>query len=285
MGGETPTWADFVDAWELFRDPLLAGLIAGALLGGLGIYVVLRRMVFVSAALTQAAGLGVALSFFTAIHLGVHIDPILGAIAISLAASLLFVADPSRLGLTRESVLGLAFAVTSGAAVVVGSKISQEAHDIQAILLGTAVLVGPEDLRALVWTAVGVGAIHLWWGRGLVFASFDETAARVQGLPTRLLGAVVLLSIGVSVGVASRALGALPVFALTTLPALAALATGARLHLAFVLAIAAGAIAGVAGYMVAFFLEWPVGASQALVAGALALLSLAGRGVARLVRG
>jgi len=44
--------------------------------------------------------------------------------------------EPSRLRLTRESMLGLAYALTGGAAILVGDRISQEAHDVEAILFG-----------------------------------------------------------------------------------------------------------------------------------------------------
>ena len=57
----SPTWSEFIEGWELFRDPVLSAAIAGAVLGYLSVYIVLRRMVFVSAAVTQSAGLGVAL--------------------------------------------------------------------------------------------------------------------------------------------------------------------------------------------------------------------------------
>ena len=47
---EQPTWHDFVDNWSLYRDPVLCGVTAGAVLGVLGVFVVLRRAVFVTAA-------------------------------------------------------------------------------------------------------------------------------------------------------------------------------------------------------------------------------------------
>ena len=75
---ETSNWAQFWGAYELFSDPMLCALIAGGVLGFLSVYVVLRRMVFVSAAVTQSAGLGVALAFFAEIHLGVHVEPTAG---------------------------------------------------------------------------------------------------------------------------------------------------------------------------------------------------------------
>jgi zinc transport system permease protein len=145
---ETSSWAQFWDAYELFRDPMLCALIAGCVLGFLSMYVVLRRMVFVSAAVTQSAGLGVALAFFAQIHLGFHVEPTLGAAGMALVSTVLLMMDPTRMRLTRESVLGLAYALTGGAAILVGDRISQEAHDIQGILFGTAVLVERPQLIA-----------------------------------------------------------------------------------------------------------------------------------------
>ena len=43
------SWSAFIGGWEIFRNPLLCALVAGAVLGFLGVFVVLRRMVFVSA--------------------------------------------------------------------------------------------------------------------------------------------------------------------------------------------------------------------------------------------
>lgn len=278
-------WSVFVEAFELFRDPLLCALIAGSVLGFLGVYVVLKRMIFVSATVTQAAGLGVALAFFAEIHLGAHLDPIFGAAALSLLATLALVLDPQRLRLSREGLLGVAFALTGGLAVLVGDRISQEAHDIQSILFGTAVLVRPFDLLMVALVGAVTLSINLWWFRGMTFASFDPIAARVQGLPVRTLDAVLLVSIGVMVGVSARALGALPVFAFTTLSAVAAIVLDLALPWTFLVATLAGAVAGVGGYLFAYFAEFPVGGSQTLIAGALIIPAMLFRLARRLVSG
>ena len=68
--GET-SLQGFLDGWELFADATLTGTIAGAILGFLGVYVVLRRMVFLTAALSQVAGLGVVLAFYAHGPLGI----------------------------------------------------------------------------------------------------------------------------------------------------------------------------------------------------------------------
>ncbi|MCB9561088.1 MAG: metal ABC transporter permease [Kofleriaceae bacterium] len=264
-------------------------MLAGLVLGFLSVYVVLRRMVFVSAAVTQAAGFGVAGSFYAAAKFGVSFDPVWGATAMSLLTAALVAPDPKRLGLSREAVLGLCFALFAGGAVLTSSKIPQEAHDVQAILFGTAVVVSRDDMHRLALSGGLVLALQLWWFRGFSFASFDPLAARVQGLPVRLLDVLLLLCIGVMVGEAARALGALPAFALSTLPGVAAvqLARG-PLVVPFVGAAVLGAAAGGLGYIVAFFYELPVGATQTALAAlfvvAATLLRVGGHALARALK-
>jgi len=269
------SWSAFIGAWEIFRNPLLCALVAGAVLGFLGVFVVLRRMVFVSAGVTQSAGLGVALAFYLDIHLGMHVDPLVGAAALALLSTLIMSVDSGRtIKLPRESLLGLVFALSGGAAVLLGDRISQEAHEIDSILFGSAVLVRTFDLVAVLAFGAVILALTLWWLRGLVFASFDPDAARVQGLPVSLLDRTLFVSIGIMVGVSARALGSLPVFAFSVLPATAALVLGVRLPWAFALATLLGALSGVAGYLFAFFYQFPVGGSQTVVASLFAVLAV-----------
>ena len=273
---EAPTWAEFVQGLDIFLDPILCGGAAGLVLGYLGVYVVLRRMVFVSAAITHSAGLGVACAYYGQIHFGLGLlaSPVLGAFTFGMGSTLLLALHPERLGLTRESLIGLTFIFASGAALLVGDRISQESHDIHAIIFGTAVLVSKVDL----YTVLGVGALvlglHLWLRRGLVFASFDPDGARVQGLPVGALDFILLLTIGLMVSVTTRALGAMPVFAFSVLPAMAALSLTRRLGVALLVAAVLGLTAAVGGYLLSFFMSFPVGASQTVVAALFAGIAM-----------
>lgn len=280
-----PTWDEFVDGWELFRDPVLAGGVAGLVLGFLSVYIVLRRMVFVSASVTQAAGLGVAASFYLGARMGWSFDPAWGATGVALIAASLVAPDPKRLGLSREMVLGLCFALFSGLTVLISARMPQEAHDIQAILFGTAVVVSADDLERLAAAGLTVLALHAWWFRGFTFASFDPQTARVQGVPVRLLDLLLVLTIGVMVGESARALGSLPAFALSTLPGIAALQLArGPLWVPYAVASVLGAAAGAGGYVLAFFWELPVGATQTACAAAVVVAALVVRGAAGVIR-
>lgn len=264
--------SDFVANWSLYRDPVLCGALAGAALGALGVFVVLRRALFVTATLSQAAGLGVALAFYAEIQLGLAVPPLLAALAASLVATALVSAKP-RLGLAKETQIGFAFVLTSALAVLVGDRIAQEAHDIAAILFGTAVLVRPLDLW-LVAGGAGLAVLTLaGLGRGLAFSGFDPEGAKVQGLPVRAIEVGFWLVFAAVVSVSTRALGSLPVFAFAVLPGAAALFIAQRLSHAIALAALLGLCSGCLGYVAAFRFSLPVGATQATLAAALAFLA------------
>jgi len=274
LHSEPTSWADLLFALSLFREAILTGVIAGAVLGYLGVFIVLRRMVFVAAGLTQAAGLGVVLAFYSAIHLGVEVHPVLGAILGALAAAVVLSIPPDRLRISSESVLAAVWLLGSAGAVLFGSRIRQEAHDVESILFGPAVLVRPEDFVLVLGVAGIALALGVWMRRGVVLAGFDPDGARVQGVPVRWLDFGLLAIVTLLVSVSTRALGALPVFAFSVGPAIAALLAAPSLRYAFPLAFFGGALAGGCGYLSAWWLDFPVGASQAAVALGLVVLAV-----------
>lgn len=278
---EQPTFHDFVASWALYRDPVICGVVAGAVLGVLGVFVVLRRAVFVTAAVSQSAALGVALAFWFGIYLGVTPPPVLCALLLALLATAALAFRSRSRRLPREAMVGLLYVAASALSVLVGDRIAHEAQDITAILFGTAVLVRPQDLLAIALASgVVVLALTLLY-RGLVFAGFDPEGARIQGLPVARIELSLWTLVALEVSVATRAIGALPVFAFSVLPAMAALRASNGLRGALWLAGAAGALSGGLGYLAAFLLRFPVGAAEACVAALLFVLAVV---VARLRR-
>lgn len=257
--------SQFIAGWELFRDPVLTGVIAGALLGALGVYVVLRRMVFMSAALSQSAGLGVTLAFYAQIFWGVPAalaSPTLGALLATAAATLLLLSDTGTSS-RRDGLLGLTYLIGAAGTLAVSTRIVQQAHDVESILFGTAVAVVREDFHLVLGAGVIIGALQVWWARGFIESSFDPDGARVRGLPVRLLEATLLASLAVAISLGTRVLGALPVFAFSILPAMAAVRLSVNVPRALVIAAVLGGASGFLGYLVAFLHQLPVGASQA----------------------
>src|SRR6478672_11024330 len=100
---ETISFSDF---FSLFGPAICAALVAAGLCGYLGFFVVTRRVAFVSAALGQVSGLGVAFGFLIGSVAGldphsptpVYLDPVLIALVLTavIAALLSTVANVKR---------------------------------------------------------------------------------------------------------------------------------------------------------------------------------------------
>jgi zinc transport system permease protein len=232
----TPTWGDFVAGFELgiYRDPVLCAALAGLALGMLGVFVVLRRAVFVTAVVSQSAGLGVALAFFVEARLALAVPPALGGLVLSLVAVALLALPVERVGLPREGLLGFLFVTASALAyrglVFVGfDPESARVHGLPVRGLETALWVVVAATVSVTTRALG----------SLPVFAFAVLPAMGALAATRRLSFAVLVA-GV-LGAASGALGyGLAYFG--SLPVGASEAVTCAV--AFVLCLAVGAVRG-----------------------------------------
>lgn len=271
-----PSVEGFVEGWQLglYRDAVVGGALAALALALLGVFIVLRRAVFAAATVGQAAGLGVVVAFYLAIHWGLDLPPIVGALAFSALATTAVGSLGTVKSLPRDAGLGLTYLLASASAIALGDRITQEAHEVSSILFGTAVVVSTSD----VWLLAGLAALVVFsvlatW-RGLAFAGFDPDGARVQRLPVRWLDLGFWLLVALTIAVCTRVLGALPVFAFSVLPPIAAIACTRSLGTTLVCSSLLGALCAATGYAAAYFLALPVGALQTLCCGLVLLPAL-----------
>ena len=259
----------FLEARELWQAPLLASLLAGALLGFLGVYVVLRRTVFVSAALTQISTVGLVFGLFLEERLHIEAEHAHHQLGMAMGfavvgAVLLDALRPRRL--PAEALVGAAW-VTASALVVLGvSTLVHAAHDLGGMVFGNAVAVPDEELWMIAAVAAICAGVQLAFRKELTFSAFDPETARAMGLRTRGWDVLLSVTIGLAIPAAARPLGALPVFALLTLPASAALLLRVRLATALALATGFGVVAAAGGYLASWFAETPTGATMVAVA-------------------
>jgi len=266
-------FTDFWDAQLIWRDPLLASVISGGLLGFLGVYVVLRRIVFVSAALTQLSTLGIIVALLVEERLGVEVEhagvQLLVALAFSAGGALLLGTLGTGRRLPAEAGVGMTY-VLAGALVILGAnKLIHVAHDLNSLIFGNAVAVPVQDVVILAVAAVVVGLVHTVFRKEVVFVSFDRETAEAMGMNASLWSGVLYFTIGLAIPVAARVVGALPVFAFLTVPAAAALTASSRLKTAFAISTVLGAIAAGAGYLASWTLQVPTGATMVTAAGLL----------------
>jgi zinc transport system permease protein len=273
--------SDFLAAREIWQVPLAASVVAGALLGALGVYVVLRRTVFVSAALTQVSTLGLVATLLVEERFHIETEhpaeQLAVAIAFSIVAALLLGAFRPR-RLPAEATIGATWVVASALVVLGVSRLVHAAHDLGGMVFGNAVAVPASDLAFIAAVAVVCLVLHVAFAKELAFTSFDGETARAVGMNVRLWDAVLFLTIGLAIPATARALGALPVFAFLTLPAAGALAFRAPFRRAFPLAAALGVFAAGGGYVLSWLAETPTGATMVALAALLAAPAALRRG-------
>lgn len=274
--------SEFTQSYFLWKEAVAAGAVIGALCGFLGVYVVLRRIIFVSAALTQVSGLGVAFAFYIqafAVGLAVPFaNPTISSLIFTLIAAYLFAIKKDSLKITKEGVIGFGFLLASASVLILGDKLTHGAHDISDIIFGTAVVVSEKELYYILIVALVVGALFRKYHKDFIFVSFDPDSATLFKFPVKLANALLLVSIGAVISISTKAIGALPVFGLLTLPALCSLQLTEKLSRIFILSVIIGVVSSVLGYFFSFIFSTPTGASITLTASFILILcSAAGR--------
>ena len=96
-------------AYDFFRHAVVAGVLAAALCGVVGTFVVVKRLAFVSGGISHAAFGGLGVCYF------LWLDPILGAVAVSLLSALLLgLVDTERLK-AQDALIGVLWRETRAA--------------------------------------------------------------------------------------------------------------------------------------------------------------------------
>jgi len=243
------------------RLALVAAVASGASLGLMGVYLVMRRVVFLGLVLANAATVGSALAQ------AFGWVPEVASIAAAVVAALVLGALPVPRRVSAESIMGWAYAATSSATVLILARAAKADADTLHLLFGNLLAVSFGHAAALVAVAAGMGLVHLLFHRRFLLVTFDPETATVAGVKTSLWSMCLNLSIGVAAAAAVHEIGALLTFALLTLPAMGALLVTSSVRAAFMTAAAGGAILGVLGLAVSFYFDLPAGpASVALLA-------------------
>ncbi|MBQ9396595.1 MAG: metal ABC transporter permease [Proteobacteria bacterium] len=269
----------FFESWEFFQEAAISGLLAGSLLGAIGIYILLGRMVFLSAALSQTASAGVAFALWLPALLGLHfhdstpwyLQPILISFILTLCIFLM-VSIQMRKSKFPDALLAALYLGGGAATILIGKQIVHEIQDVQQLLVGNAVLVDHQEYIGLIAITAVILSLFIYCHRGFEAASFGPDAAQVAGIPVTLLNIIKFVALVLAITYTTRMMGAMPVFALSCLPAVAS-RHAPNVRSMFYIALFTGAFCGFGGYIAAFIFDFPVGPTQAALALLIVILS------------
>ncbi len=255
--------------FDIYGAAFPVGLaIAGA--GALfGVFVVLKRVVFIGVTLSEAAACGIALGLL------VGWPPFVGGLLTAMVVVVLLGLPFERwLNLPRDTLLGVLFVAFSGGSIVLVAKSGFGLEQVKTLLFGSLLFASSQDLRLIMAVLVPCTAWLLISLRPTSYAFLDPDAASVLGIPVKALELAFFAALGAVVAAASKIAGVLLIFCyLVVAPGVALLLYH---RLAGVLAIAVGVawLATVGGILVSYRFDLPPNQTVGLVHCAMFLLAV-----------
>jgi len=257
----------------LLRNSLYAGLVVGVVCPLIGLFFVMRRMIFLGVALPQISSAGIALAFF--LHgLELHLLPheteehwmaLGGSLVLTSLALLVLALLERRRGDGTEARIGVAYVLASATSILlVAASPHGEAH-VLSLLKGEIVAVSDQSLRLLVAGYALVGGGLAVFHRELLLVSYDRDMAIALGRRATAWDVTLFALIGLTIALGVMTVGPLVVFAFLLIPPLAAIRLVRGMARLSIVAAAVGAVAALIGFYTSYRLDLPLGPTDAVV--------------------
>ena len=196
---------------------LEAGIIVAIIAPLIGIFLVLRRYSLIADTLAHVSLAGIAIGLL------LGINPVLTALGTAVVASLGIERLRTSKKVYGESALALFLSGSLALAVVILSLAHGFNANLFNYLFGSIVTVTSNDVLIISILAVAVILILGIFYKQLVYVTFDEEAAKVSGISTRLINTILIVLAALTVALAIPIVGVLLIAALIVIPVVTAL--------------------------------------------------------------
>jgi len=254
---------------DFMQKALLGSVLVSIASGLLGLFVVLKRIIFISMSLAEVSSAAVALAFL----LGTN--PSVTGVVITLAATFLLAFASRRTSrFPPEAVIAIVYLLASSSAVLMIAKNPAGEVDLMNVLFGNILTVNDQQLWQSFFVSIPAVAAILFFFRFFLFTSFDPEMASTSGVSSTFWQGLFYLMLGAVIVVGIRMSGALLTFAYLVIPAYCGLRFSRNLKKTVAWSLLIGPIATFLGLWVSFAKDLPTGPSVTAVLVVFALVSL-----------
>jgi len=263
---------------QFLAAPIAASLILTGIHAYLGVHVVERGVIFVDLSLAQIAAFGATMAVLMPFSGGDPHHP--GVYWVSLGftfigAALFAGLHGHKARIPQEAIIGICYAVASGASILAMSRSSSQAEHLQHMLVGNILAVSWPEVVSTAALYGAIGLFHYVFRRRFLLISMDPARAAAEGLSVRLWDFLFYASFGFVVTSSVSIAGVLLVFCYLIVPSVAAMLfaehIGARLAIGWTM----GTIVSVLGIWLSLVWDLPTGATMVVTFGmVLTLLSV-----------
>lgn len=238
-----------------FYSILLAGVIAGASCGLLGVYIVGLRLPFVGIFISHTAMAGTVYSYL------LGLNPILGATSISaLAAMSLAAVRPGRSRIDPNVALAILFSLVLGVTFLGIGLMQDSRTEVLGLLWGSILFVRKEHIVVIAGAAAAFVVFAVFFNKELKALLFSRGIASATGVHETFVYSLFLALCGVILAVNLPLIGGLLIFSLISNPAAAAYQLCCGHRAIVVVSAGFGALSTVGGFLVSYFFNLPTGA-------------------------
>ncbi|MGA2222380.1 MAG: metal ABC transporter permease [Verrucomicrobiia bacterium] len=263
----------------LLRNSVYTSVLIGLACPLVGVFLVLRRLVFMGVALPQISSTGVALALSLPLWLGVsvtahgphseHVLAFVGSLIFSLAAILVLAFLERRGRGMPEGRLGTAYVVAAALSILLLSRNRYAEIGWLDLLKGEIITISNFDLTL---TAAALAVVLLVLGlfhKEILLVSFDRDMATTLRKSVIFWDVLLYLLIGMTVSMAVLSVGPLIAFGFLLIPALTAHLFARNMRQFTVFASIIGGVTAFLGFWLAYQWDLPVGPTDVVLLGLL----------------
>ena len=266
-------------AYAFFQKGLLVACLSGALLGFIGVYIVLRGMSYIGHGLSHSifGGFAAAQLFAAQFYvLGAGLWGIASALAISV------VVKKSRVG--ADAAIGVITLASFALGVALFAKFGATGPSFDNALFGSILGITPIQIVGLVAVSILTGLFVFLRYRALLFSTFDPDVAQVSGVRVTRIEAALMVILSLAILATLTVVGVTLVAAMLVIPAVIARMLTDSFGRMLAYSTVVGTICGLVGMYLSYYAGVPSGTMIVLVGAALFVVVLAftgGRGLRR----
>lgn len=257
------TILDFINAlqYDWMQRTVIAAVLIGTICSLIGVFIILRGMVFIGEAIAHSAFAGAAL----ALLLGFQ-DPLVIVLIFGLITAFGIGKSNEVDSINDDLVVAIFFSAFMGLGILFIGLLPSFSSNVQAILFGRILLITKRNVDLLViFSIITVSAIFLL-KKEFYLLSFDKDLANISGVPVKYLNYLFLVLVAMAIDVSIFAIGAILVFAMLVIPAATAYQLTYNFDRMLILAVLFGVSASLGGLMISFLFDLPSGATIVLLA-------------------
>ncbi|HYG70672.1 MAG TPA: metal ABC transporter permease [Actinomycetota bacterium] len=249
-------------AYDFFVHGTIAAMIAGALCGLVGVYVVLRGMSYIGHGLSHAIFGGVAASQAVEVnlYLGAGVWGLVSAMLILLIARRRSIGADAAIGVITSSIFAIGIVIISA----LGSPLN-----LEAALFGYVLGVAVSDVLVIAAVGVVVAAVVFAVYRRLLFTTFDPEVAEVSGVSTMKMDMTLAVLLTAVITVCMSILGVTLIAAVLVIPPVIGRLLTDSFHRMLWISVGVGTFCGFAGVYLSYYLDWATGPAVVLTASVL----------------